>query len=106
MKKSPLAVALLSAVVASGCATEPSKNSPFDLTILHVNDHHSHLEPSSQKLKLAGQSTYAEVGGFPRLITALEQRAEANENVLKLHAGDAISGTLYYALFKGEADAR
>lgn len=105
MKKSPLAVALLSAVVASGCATEPSKNSPFDLTILHVNDHHSHLEPSSQKLKLAGQSTYAEVGGFPRLITALEQRAEANENVLKLHAGDAISGTLYYALFKGEADA-
>ncbi|WP_070966565.1 NAD nucleotidase [Vibrio sonorensis] len=105
MKKSPLALALLSAVVASGCATEASKTAPFDLTILHINDHHSHLEPSSQKLKLAGQSTYAEVGGFPALITALEQRTEANENVLKLHAGDAISGTLYYALFKGEADA-
>ncbi|KJY67914.1 5'-nucleotidase C-terminal domain-containing protein [Vibrio nigripulchritudo] len=105
MKTSPLALAILSAVVASGCATSKSNTSPFDLTILHVNDHHSHLEPSRQKLKLAGQSTYAQVGGFPALVTALNQRAEANENVLKLHAGDAISGTLYYALFKGEADA-
>ncbi|USD66792.1 NAD nucleotidase [Vibrio sp. SCSIO 43136] len=105
MKKSPLAIALLSAVVASGCATQSSDNTPFDLTILHVNDHHSHLEPSTQKLKLAGKSTYTEVGGFPALVSAMNQREAANENVLKLHAGDAISGTLYYALFKGEADA-
>ncbi|MDC5839471.1 5'-nucleotidase C-terminal domain-containing protein [Vibrio europaeus] len=105
MKYSPLALAFLSAVVASGCTTQTSNETPFDLTILHINDHHSHLEPSTQKLKLAGQSTYTEVGGFPALITALNQRTEANENVLKLHAGDAISGTLYYALFKGEADA-
>ncbi|MDN3686000.1 hypothetical protein QW180_30375 [Vibrio sinaloensis] len=53
-----------------------------------------------KKLKLAGESTYTEVGGFPALITALNQRTEASENVLKLHAGDAISGTLYYALFQ------
>jgi len=105
MKYSPLALAFLSAVVASGCTTQTPNNEPFDLTILHINDHHSHLEPSTQKLKLAGQSTYAEVGGFPALITALNQRTKANNNVLKLHAGDAISGTLYYALFKGEADA-
>ena len=105
MKKSPLAIALLSAVVASGCATTSDKSEPFDLTILHINDHHSHLEPSTQKLTLAGKSTYTEVGGFPAMISALNQRTEANENVLKLHAGDAISGTLYYALFKGEADA-
>ena len=105
MKTSRLALALLSAAVASGCATQTSDNAAFDLTILHINDHHSHLEPSSQKLKLAGQSTYTEVGGFPALITALNQRTKVSENVLKLHAGDAISGTLYYALFKGEADA-
>lgn len=105
MKKSPLAIAFLSAAVASGCATQSSNDTPFDLTILHVNDHHSHLEPSSQKLNLAGQPTYTEVGGFPALVAALNQRTDANQNVLKLHAGDAISGTLYYALFKGEADA-
>ncbi|WP_087026527.1 5'-nucleotidase C-terminal domain-containing protein [Thaumasiovibrio subtropicus] len=105
MKTSPFKLATLSAVVASACAFSNVQASPFDLTILHINDHHSHLEPSSQKLKLAGESTYAEVGGFPALVTALNQRAAANENVLKLHAGDAISGTLYYALFKGEADA-
>ncbi len=110
MKTSPLALAVLSALAVTGCATTQSSdsaanNAPFDLTILHINDHHSHLEPSSQKLKLGGQTTYAEVGGYPALITALNERTEANENVLKLHAGDAISGTLYYALFKGEADA-
>ncbi|CZF82134.1 NAD 5'-nucleotidase precursor [Grimontia celer] len=105
MKKSPLALAFLTAAVATGCAVDNSNNAPFDLTILHINDHHSHLESSSQKLKLAGKSTYAEVGGYPALVSALDQRTNANDNVLKLHAGDAISGTLYYALFKGEADA-
>ena len=105
MRKSPLALALLSAVVASGCAKDNANNAPFDLTILHINDHHSHLEPSRQGLTLAGQTTYAQVGGFPAVVSALNERAAANTNVLKLHAGDAISGTLYYALFKGEADA-
>ena len=27
-------------------------------------------------------------------------------NLLKLHAGDAVTGTLYYTFFKGEADAK
>ena len=31
--------------------------------------------------------------------------SEGKKNVLKLHAGDAITGDLYYTLFKGEADA-
>ena len=30
---------------------------------------------------------------------------DAGGNVLKLHAGDAITGTSFYTLFKGEADA-
>lgn len=105
MKLSPIAFAFLTAAVATGCTSQSATPQPFDLTILHINDHHSHLEPSSQKLKLAGESTYAEVGGYPALVTALNERTAAHENVLKLHAGDAISGTLYYALFKGEADA-
>lgn len=105
MKLTPIAFACLTAAVVSGCTSQSTAPQPFDLTILHINDHHSHLEPSSQKLKLAGQSTYAEVGGYPALVTALNERTSANQNILKLHAGDAISGTLYYALFKGEADA-
>lgn len=35
-------------------------------------------------------------------IKDLESRLD---NVVKLHAGDAITGTLYYTLFRGEADA-
>ena len=36
----------------------------------------------------------------------IRDRLEAdNKNVIKLHAGDAISGSLFFTIFKGEADA-
>ncbi|MFC5076990.1 NAD 5'-nucleotidase precursor [Vibrio thalassae] len=105
MKINSVSLVFLAAAIATGCTSQNVTTKPFELTVLHINDHHSHLEPSSQKLKLAGQSTYAEVGGYPALVTALKERTAANKNVIKLHSGDAVSGTLYYALFKGEADA-
>ena len=33
------------------------------------------------------------------------EAANAGEPIMKIHAGDAITGTLYYSLFGGEADA-
>ena len=44
-------------------------------------------------------------GGFPRLVSLMDDMVAGNPNTLKLHAGDAITGTLWYSLFKGEADA-
>ena len=44
-------------------------------------------------------------GGFPMMVTLFNQLAAEGEHVLKLHAGDAITGTLYYSLFNGSADA-
>jgi 5'-nucleotidase len=94
------------------------------LTILHVNDHHSHLEVDSASLNIYGDDIPAEVssnnggttyirayyGGYPRIVTAfkaLESEAvEKGRDVLKLHAGDAITGTTFFTLFKGDADAR
>lgn len=32
--------------------------------------------------------------------------ASRGREVLKLHAGDAITGTTYFTLFKGDADAK
>ncbi|MGY6627723.1 MAG: bifunctional metallophosphatase/5'-nucleotidase [Oceanicaulis sp.] len=87
---------------------------PYTLTILHINDHHSHLEPfmldfdvSALALEAAPADGRLPVayGGFPLLTTLIETRAAANDPVLTLHAGDAITGTLYYTLFEGEADA-
>ena len=87
----------------------------FDLTLLHINDHHSNLAERSKTLRLktgAAETTRAEVkvtaAGFPRVKAAIDAlAAQAGPNVLKLHAGDATTGTLYFnrAGAAGEPDA-
>ena len=96
----PAALIAATLIVATGTA-----RAAFELNILHINDHHSHLESSRLDLKLNGKKTRVKAGGFPALATAIKSLSEGRENVLKLHAGDALSGDLYYTLFKGEANA-
>jgi len=86
---------------------DSSFQSDFDLTILHINDHHSHLTPDSGDLELPGGETRVSIGGFPSVVAKLDELSEANAdgNVVKIHAGDAITGTLFFSLFEGEADA-
>jgi len=90
-----------------GCGSDDDDNKTHALTlnILHINDHHSHLEEDSVTLEIAGRETTFSSGGFPRVVAEIKEREAALDNVLKLHAGDAISGTLYFTSFKGEADA-
>lgn len=77
----------------------------LDLTIAHINDHHSQLDPFvDTELRIDGVPTRVELGGFPR-VTAAFKTHEKRKDVLRLHAGDAITGSLYFTLFKGEADA-
>src|SRR5690606_21871905 len=90
----------------------PAASRPMELTILHINDHHSNLDAKSRTLQLknaAGAATAAsaDAGGFPRVTAAIEELAGQSANVLKLHAGDAMTGTLYFnrAGEPGEADA-
>ncbi len=87
--------------------TEPEVE--LSLNILHINDHHSHLESDDIGLDLAGAETDVDFAGFPRVVAKFaeleNQLEDAGENVVKIHAGDAITGTLYYSLFKGEIDA-
>lgn len=78
---------------------------PLELNIAHINDHHSNLAPFMEfDLTLGSVPTRVEAGGMAR--TAAQLRAlDGTPNLLKLHAGDAITGTLFHTLFKGEADA-
>jgi len=77
-----------------------------DLKILHINDHHSHLKADSgMNLTLGGQSTRVRSGGMPAVVAKMKQLEAAGGQILKLHAGDAVSGSLFFTLFKGEADA-
>lgn len=95
----------------SGIAVPPNADPiglgvPFDLTILHINDHHSHLESDSGDLELPGGETRVQFGGFPSVVAKLDELAAgASGEVVKVHAGDAITGTLFFSLFEGEADA-
>ena len=77
-----------------------------ELTILHINDHHSHLKPDARmSLNLDGKSTRVKSGGMPAVVAKMKALSAGNNNVVKLHAGDAVSGSLFFTLFKGEADA-
>ena len=56
-------------------------------------------------LNLGGKSTRVRSGGMPAVVAKMKDLEASKANVLKLHAGDAVSGSLFFALFKGEADA-
>ncbi|MEZ5537397.1 MAG: NAD nucleotidase [Thiolinea sp.] len=103
LKLSVLSLALAGSLLG-GCNDDDGI--PAKLSILHINDHHSHLTEESADLMLAGAETRVQTGGFARIVSKMnELEANAANGVLKLHAGDAITGDLYYTLFKGEADA-
>jgi 5'-nucleotidase len=99
------------AALLGGCATQEAPTGPapagtFELTIAHINDHHSQLDAfAATELVLDGVPTQVELGGFARQ-TALFKSLAGTPNLLKLHAGDALTGSLYYTFFKGKADAR
>lgn len=107
--------ALLGVLVATwlaGCSESDTGGRGMSLTLLHINDHHSHLDERRRSLQLrnaAGQRVEVEVSaaGFARLATAMREQAAAAEHVLKLHAGDALVGTLFFDRggAPGEADA-
>ncbi|TLS35584.1 5'-nucleotidase C-terminal domain-containing protein [Pseudalkalibacillus caeni] len=65
-------------------ATEEDGN--FDLTVMHTNDTHAHLN------------------NVARRITAIKEVREAAENSILLDAGDVFSGTLFFNQYKGLAD--
>ncbi len=94
------------ALAATGLALAASAAMAADITIVHINDHHSHLRADGRMdLELGGERTRVRAGGFPSVVSLYDRLTAGRDNVLKLHAGDAITGDLYYTLFKGEADA-
>ena len=112
--KLPRLLLLAGAIALTGCTESSSDDAPkpdYRLAILHINDHHSNLDESDASLRLrtgsddTRTSVPIKLGGFPRVATAMAELATRHDNVLKLHAGDAITGTLYYTLSEGEADA-
>ncbi len=90
----------------SACSSANAQSaSAFELNIAHVNDTHSNIRsPDVQELLIDGQKIYSPLGGFGQLITLFKTLDKTN-NLLKLHAGDAITGTYFYKLYEGKTDA-
>lgn len=108
--RSLLAGATLAATAMAAntvAATTEAADGELSITIAHINDHHSHLQPGSASADLgtAGGEFDFELGGFPRVAAKIAEIEASAENLVKVHAGDAITGTLFYTLFGGEADA-
>lgn len=63
------------------------------LVILHSNDTHSQLEPTK-----TGQ------GGILQRKAVIDSVKSVEKNVIVVDAGDAVQGSLYFKMFRGEAD--
>ncbi|HRB69897.1 MAG TPA: metallophosphoesterase [Chitinophagales bacterium] len=69
------------------------------LTILHTNDVHSHIEPFSEVDK-----KYPGLGGAEYRATIIENIRKKKEHVLLFDAGDIFQGTPYFNFFHGDLE--
>jgi 5'-nucleotidase len=88
------------------CSTQPAPETALrSLTLLHINDTHSHFDADPATVKLAGQSQplYTYIGGHGRVATLArqwrQQAAQQAQPLLFLHGGDAFKGSGYFEEF-------
>ena len=87
MNKKLLGMLLLGA--ASMCSTVEAQR----ITILSANDTHSAVLPTNDGM-----------GGLLRQKVLVDSVRRADENVVAVHAGDAVQGTVYFSMFRGEIE--
>lgn len=86
------------------CYAEEARTNEFLLNILHVNDTHSHIKSEKINIKVDNEEYKIDCGGYARYVTKINELKK--NNTLLLNAGDVYSGTIYYTLLKGKADAK
>ncbi|MCH4246276.1 MAG: 5'-nucleotidase C-terminal domain-containing protein [Acinetobacter populi] len=106
---------LLSSALLAGCNDndddeEEIAAQPLEINILHINDSHSHLDEESTTFNLLTAENTREAitvfrGGFSRVTALINALAESEKNPIKIHAGDTITGDLYFTLGEGKAEA-
>ena len=83
----------------------PLSGGDLNLTIMHLNDTHAHLEPVSLTLTIDGKTpTTVHTGGVARIKHAVDTIRATHPHTLLLHAGDVFQGTLYFTQTLGMAD--
>lgn len=94
----PLSVrAIVVAALLVAAPAVPAFAAPVEVTILHTNDTHNHLEAfDSRQAK--------DMGGVARRATLFQRIKAATKHVLILDAGDVFQGTPLFTFFEGEPD--
>ena len=69
------------------------------LTILHTNDVHSHIDPFPKN-----HSRFPNLGGLARRATLVDTIRKENPNTLLFDAGDIFQGTPYFNFYGGELE--
>ncbi|MDO4937656.1 MAG: bifunctional metallophosphatase/5'-nucleotidase [Sutterellaceae bacterium] len=95
LKISVLATAV---VMLGGCATTSNRDNGLELTILHTNDTHSFAAGISQRSTPCLQDEIC-MGGYARLVSAVQEVKRNRENILFLDAGDTWQGTLFFKTY-------
>lgn len=84
-------------ITLGACATKPTPASK-QITILHTNDVHSHIQPFPANHQFANQ------GGVSRRAALINTIRAENPNTLLLDAGDIFQGTPYFNFYGGELE--
>ena len=75
-----------------------------DVTIIHINDTHSHLFGSEVHCRYKGESHNFRSGGLDLITQYVRDSRDKKRNLMFLHAGDMIQGTRYFKEFQGVSD--
>uniref|UniRef100_L7M9C2 Putative salivary ecto-5'-nucleotidase/apyrase n=1 Tax=Rhipicephalus pulchellus TaxID=72859 RepID=L7M9C2_RHIPC len=79
---------------------DASGNAGLQLTILHTNDIHSHIVPSSKHGGLCTTNKSECYGGVARITHKVKELKENHTNVMFMNAGDFYQGTAWYSILK------
>lgn len=83
--------------IAFSCSNNNVSN-PYinsgNLIIIHMNDTHGHDEEENGKYGAARRAAY------------IKQVKSTNNNILVLHAGDTVTGSIYSTIFKGQDEVK
>ncbi len=86
---------IISASVATAMLLGALGLSAQKLVLLHTNDTHSQIDPTSKNL-----------GGVERRKVLIDSIRAAESDVLLIDAGDMVQGTLFFSLYGGEVEQK
>ena len=85
MKKLFIFLCMAAGITAFSATTAkkvPAGKDNFEINIIHINDHHSHLEAEKMDLVLGGKKTKVTIGGIGRVASKVKELRAKEKNPL------------------------